>query len=222
MQDHLTRRAAPGGRPTREEAAERDQRILSTAATMFESRGFEGTSIDALAEAAGVGKPTVYARFRDKSELFASVFRVRVETILGPVAAEATAAMRSTERADLARSLRTIGTLLLQRSLLPEAIALNRVIVAEAARFPEIARLTHQEGWLRCVAIVVDLLRSYERAGEIDLGADADETADLFLSLVLGRKQRSVMLGIAAPDDNYIAQRVSRSVDVFLNGIRRK
>ena len=219
VQANPTRRAASGGRPTRNEAVERDRRILTIAASMFERRGFEGTTIDALAEAAGVGKPTLYARFRDKSELFASVFRMRVETVLAPVTAEANVAVMRHERADLPRVLRTIGTLLLERSLLPDSIALNRVIVAEAERFPELARLAHTEGWLRCISLVAELLQSYAQAGAIDVGPSAEETADLFLSLVLGRKQRSVMLGVAAPDREAIDRWVSRSVDIFLNGV---
>ena len=213
------RRAASGGRPTREEAVERDRRILAIAASLFEQRGFEGTTIDALAEAAGVGKPTLYARFRDKGELFAAVFRMRVETVLAPVAAEADAAAERHEQTDLPRVLRTIGVLLLERSLSPDSIALNRVIVAEAQRFPELAQLAHAEGWLRCNGLVAELLRSYAQAGAIEISPDAEQTAELFLCLVLGRKQRSVMLGLDAPDRESIDRWVHRSVDVFLNGV---
>ena len=212
-------RAASGGRPTREEAAGRDRRVLATAAAMFEQRGYEGTTIDALAEAAGVGKPTLYTRFGDKSGLFAAVFRLRVEAVLAPVVVEATAAAEAHDRADLPHVLRTIGMLLLQRSLLPDTVALSRIIVAEAGRFPELARLSHNEGWLRCVNVMADLLHSYEAAGAITAGPDVEEAADLFLSLVMGRKQRSVMLGLPAPDTAAIAKRVARCVDIFLNGI---
>ncbi len=214
-----TSRAGSGGRPTREEAAGRDRRVLATAAAMFERRGYEGTTIDALAEAAGVGKPTLYARFGDKGGLFAAVFRMRVEAVLAPVAAEATAAAEAHEPADLPQVLRTIGILLLQRSLLPDTVALSRIIVAEAGRFPELARLSHAEGWLRCVGLVADLLRSYDDAGAIAAGPDVEEAADLFLSLIMGRKQRAVMLGLPAPDLAAITRRVTRCVDIFLNGI---
>ncbi len=212
-------RAGSGGRPTREEAAARDRRILDTAAAMFERRGYEGTTIDALAEAAGVGKPTLYARFGDKGGLFAAVFRMRVEAVLAPVVAEATAAAEAHERADLPQVLRTIGILLLQRSLLPDTVALSRIIVAEAERFPELARLSHTEGWLRCVGTIADLLRSYDRAGAIAVQPDVEEAADLFLSLIMGRMQRAVMLGLPAPDMAAITRRVARCVDIFLNGV---
>lgn len=219
MQADPTRRPPSGGRPSREEAAGRDRRVLATAAAMFEQRGYEGTTIDALAEAAGVGKPTLYARFGDKGGLFAAVFRLRVEAVLAPVAAEASAAAALHDPADLPQALRTVGTLLLQRGLLPDTVALSRIIVGEAGRFPELARLSHAEGWLRCVGLVAGLLRSFEAVGAIAVGPDVEEAADLFLSLIMGRKQRAVMLGLPAPDAEAIVRRVARCVDIFLNGV---
>ena len=55
-----------GGRPSQGEAIKRDERLIAIAASMFMERGFEGTSIDAVAEAAGVGKATLYARYKGK------------------------------------------------------------------------------------------------------------------------------------------------------------
>ncbi len=69
--------ARRGGRPTREEAVRRDARLLDVATRLFMERGFDGTTIDAVAESAGVSKPTVYARYRDKRDLFAAVLRGR-------------------------------------------------------------------------------------------------------------------------------------------------
>ena len=48
-----------GGRPTRDAAIERDQRLIEVATRLFLERGFDATSIDAVAEAARVSKPTV-------------------------------------------------------------------------------------------------------------------------------------------------------------------
>jgi TetR/AcrR family transcriptional regulator, mexJK operon transcriptional repressor len=56
--------ARAGGRPTREEAKARAVRLLDVETRLFMERGFDGTSIDELAEAAGVSKPTVYVRYR--------------------------------------------------------------------------------------------------------------------------------------------------------------
>jgi AcrR family transcriptional regulator len=61
------------GRPPKELAGEVDARILDAARKLFLERGFEGASIDEIAEVARSGKPTIYAPFRDKRALFTEV-----------------------------------------------------------------------------------------------------------------------------------------------------
>src|SRR5262249_31690633 len=61
------------GGPPKELAGEVDERILNAARKIFVERGFEGASIDEIAEAARAGKPTIYARFGDKRALFTTV-----------------------------------------------------------------------------------------------------------------------------------------------------
>jgi AcrR family transcriptional regulator len=56
--------------PRRQEQAEQTrERVLDAAETLFERRGFDGASIAAIAEEAGVSQETVYARFRNKRTL---------------------------------------------------------------------------------------------------------------------------------------------------------
>ena len=52
---------------------------------MFMKHGFDGTSIDAVAEAASMSKRTVYARYRDKNELFSAVLRDLIDRWLVPI-----------------------------------------------------------------------------------------------------------------------------------------
>src|ERR1700740_3160919 len=61
------------GRPPKERAGEGEERILDAARKVFLARGFEGASIDEIAEAARSGKPTIYARFPGKEALFTAV-----------------------------------------------------------------------------------------------------------------------------------------------------
>ena len=50
----------------REQAEQTRQRVLDSAAVLFTERGYEGTSIAAIAADAGVSQETIYARFRNK------------------------------------------------------------------------------------------------------------------------------------------------------------
>jgi AcrR family transcriptional regulator len=51
-------------------AAERRQQLVDTALDLFAARGMHGTSMDDIAEAAGVTKPVLYQHFRSKRALF--------------------------------------------------------------------------------------------------------------------------------------------------------
>ena len=55
---------------TRTGGEERKKQLLAHAVSLFGQRGFEGTSLDAVAEAAGVRKQTLLYYFPGKDELF--------------------------------------------------------------------------------------------------------------------------------------------------------
>lgn len=61
----------------RADAARNRQRVLSAAARLFAERGVDHVSMDAVAEAAGVGKGTVFRRFGDKAGLAAALLDER-------------------------------------------------------------------------------------------------------------------------------------------------
>src|ERR1700757_3146226 len=77
------------GRPPKKLAGAVEKRILDAARKVFLERGFEGASIDEIAAVARAGKPTIYARFRDKRALFAGVVTrdivARIEQFQGDV-----------------------------------------------------------------------------------------------------------------------------------------
>ena len=56
---------------------EKFEQILKGAMQEFLARGYAGTSMEKVAAAAGVSKPTVYSYFKDKEELF----QVLIETL---------------------------------------------------------------------------------------------------------------------------------------------
>src|SRR5260370_15672521 len=68
--DRAEVKRGPGGRPTREEAERRHRALLDAASQLFLENGLNGTSIEAIAEQAGVAQRFIYARYADKGELF--------------------------------------------------------------------------------------------------------------------------------------------------------
>ena len=205
-------RRGSGGRPSQDEALRRDARLVEIAAAMFMERGFEGTTIDAVAEAASVGKATLYARYRDKGELFGAVFRRQIDRWLAVSAPEAPAPGDRVDEVLLAMGRRMVAA-----ALTPEAVAINRIVMAQATRFPDLAALVHREGWQRSNASVAAVLAHFAADGQIAV-PDGDLAADLFVSLVIGRQARLAMLGIAT-DPEQADRRIRAAVDLFVRGM---
>src|ERR1700681_1314312 len=121
------------GRPPKELAGEVDARILDAARKIFLERGFEGASIDEIAQVARSGKPTIYARFRDKRALFTEVVTRDILSRITEFKSEVPTGATIEER------LTSAASTLLHWGLDSERIALMRLAVAEARRFPDLA-----------------------------------------------------------------------------------
>src|SRR5215211_2072747 len=90
-------RTATATRGGRERAAHlgpqrRRPLVLDAAFELFMERGYERTSMEAIAAAAGVTKPVVYACYASKGELFEALVRREEERVLGEIQDALTAA----------------------------------------------------------------------------------------------------------------------------------
>jgi TetR/AcrR family transcriptional repressor of mexJK operon len=216
----LERTIRRGGRPTREEAEARDVRLLDVATRLFMERGFDGTSIDAVAEAAGVSKPTVYARYQDKRDLFVAVLRGRIQKWLAPLSAAAEAQAIEGCPKSIKTTLHELSRHMVAYTLAPEAGALQRILSAQAVQFPEVAKMANEEGWLRAVRGISSILRQSAARSQIKVD-DPELAADMFLNLVLGHSKRLALYGIAMEPETEERHRKA-AVDFFLNAIRVK
>ncbi len=204
--------AARGGRPTRAEAERRQAQLIEIASDMFMRLGFDGTSVDRVAEAAGMSKRTVYTRYRNKGELFSAVLRALIERWLAPI----TRFQFST--AGLEPMLVEIARHLLASALAPQAVSVYRILVSEAERRPEFGRLAHSEGRQAGIRAIAAALRRHQSELRVK---DLEGAAEQFMSLVIDSSLRRAALAIGS-DDTDIDGRVRAAVDLFLNGVRQK
>jgi AcrR family transcriptional regulator len=209
----------PRSGPTREDAEARDVRLLDVATHLFMERGFDGTSIDAVAEAAGLSKPTAYARYHDKRDLFVAVLRGWIRRWLAPVSAAAEAQAIEGCAKNIRTILHELSRHMIAYTLAPEAGACQRILSAQAVQFPELA-IANEEGWLRAVRGVASILRQSAARGHIKVD-DPELAADMFLNLVLGHPKRLAFYSIATDPETAERHRKA-AVDFFLSGIRSK
>src|SRR5271170_1612089 len=117
--------AAPrrGGRPSRLQAEQKRGLIIDVATALFLDQGYGATSIEAVAQRAGISKRTFYARFRDKPDLFSAV----IHQIIGHLRpADMTPLFKG---ASFEEILHRLAVLALGAALSPQAIALQRVML---------------------------------------------------------------------------------------------
>src|SRR5262249_46285299 len=120
--------------------------ILKTAAALFLERGYGGTSMDLIAAEARVARPTIYNQFDSKEALFRAIFSALADEAMMPLAVAARKG--ASVRAALLRLARSS----VARALRPSRLALHRLVVAEAARFPELGRAVYDAGPARVSA----------------------------------------------------------------------
>ncbi|MBV8456343.1 MAG: TetR/AcrR family transcriptional regulator [Acetobacteraceae bacterium] len=206
------------GRPPRELAALIENRILDAAAKVFLERGFEAASMDEIADVARAGKPTIYARFPGKEALFGAVMAHRLRQKLE----ESVVASGST----LEERLATIATALLHKVLDPEWVALLRWTIAEARRFPDLARsvnrMARERGTEAIAGILAELAGSDPSLPLPAFAADKiNATTQRFVHLVvLPMLIRALFGEDLAVLHAEIGPHVSQAVSFFLAGCR--
>jgi len=84
-----TPRRAPVGPRRRISAEERRELILDSALEVFAQRGYHGSSIDEIAQTAGVSKALIYEHFPSKLDLHISLLEKHIEEIFERLATAA-------------------------------------------------------------------------------------------------------------------------------------
>jgi TetR/AcrR family transcriptional repressor of mexJK operon len=189
-------------------------RILEAATELFLTEGYGSTSIEAVAGLAGVSKRTFYHRFDDKAALFAAVVHRIIEQL------RPAPGVPLIHGATLDDVLRRLAGLILRAALSPQALALHRLVTAESARFPELARAVSDEGATQEAKTVIgDLLLRELRVPRLRAKARAF-AADQFLIMVVALPQRRAM-GFGGPmTPKELDSWAENVVNLFLNGCR--
>jgi TetR/AcrR family transcriptional regulator, mexJK operon transcriptional repressor len=202
-----------GGRPTAEAAAQLETTILDAATAAFLADGYAATTIEAIARASQVAKRTIYARWSGKPALFRAV--------LGRLMAKwLSAAGDWPNTEDLETALNEAAANVLAVALTSEAVALNRLLIAESGRFPELPLMMQQTGASEGTARIAALLDRAVAHGILPK-QDTLFAAEQFLHLVVAGPQRRA-LGLGRPLDEQQTQAWRKAtVALFLSGIRR-
>ncbi|WP_066951318.1 TetR/AcrR family transcriptional regulator [Streptomyces lushanensis] len=157
------------------------QKLYEAAVTLIAEQGFSATTVDEIAERAGVAKGTVYYNFRNKTELFEELLRHGVGLLTSSLrtAAETTAQHGGTKVAALDAMIRA-GLVFIDRHP-----AFTQLYVAELWRTNRAWRPTLSAVRQEAVAVVETVLREAVERGELSEGTDIPLTAPALVGMVL-------------------------------------
>lgn len=189
----------------------KDQRrdsILAVASEVFAEEGFQAASMSSIAARLGGSKGTLYNYFNSKEALFEAYIRESC----GRVGAEILDFVDDQPVRDV---LRRFGEKFLDRIYSDWAVRTFQIVVAEARRTPELAKIFFNSGPM----VGHDRLSAYFKAaqdrGEID-PEDCGEAAWQFLGLCRIHHLEVTLGVLEKPSAEAIARQVAWAVEMFM------
>jgi AcrR family transcriptional regulator len=180
---------------------ERRDRIVQAAKWVMLEKGLEASSMEDVAARAGTTKPTVYAHFKSKDELFSAVVEMIEGLFLGKLRSPEVYADEPVEA--VALFCGRFVELVCWR----DAVGYQRVTLAAAARSPAIARAVYDTLYADACRSLAAYLRTRK------LTRSPEQHAELLLSATTGGPVIRHLCGVDdpcadLPDDEIVGTRV--------------
>jgi AcrR family transcriptional regulator len=204
------------GRPQTRPDAETRQLIVEAARAEFQARGYAATTMEAVARRTGVSTKTLYRLVPTKSDLFEDVVSDRIGIFM--LALDDLSLSGLDIEAAVERVLVAYGTLTLNANV----IAINRLVIGESERFPEIATTFYEHAILLTGRAMEAWLRRQCDHGLIELD-DPHTATEMLRGMMIMDPQRAAILGQrAAPGIDEIAARAKLCAKLFVQGCRAR
>ncbi len=176
----MERSSTPSGGSTRREATR--QKLYEAAVTLIAEQGFSATTVDEIAERAGVAKGTVYYNFASKSVLFEELLRHGVGLLTASLrdGGRADRPGRGGTKVDALDAMIRAGLVFIDRYP-----AFTQLYVAELWRTNRAWQSTLMVVRQQAVAVVEDVLREAVASGELSDEIDIPLTAAALVGMVL-------------------------------------
>lgn len=201
---------ARAGTPGRPKDQEKRAALVEAAGQLFCRHGFDAVSLEAVAQAAGVSKLTIYSHFGDKDGLFTAAVEARCAAQLPHGLFELPPDL------PVAEALRQIGLGFVELVHSDDAVQLMRMMAAQAGQSTRLAQLYYQAGPERALDEMEGFLALAHARGELAID-DPRLAAGQFFVLLKGLQHFRHLLGLEPPPDTAARRsHVDRCVALFL------
>ncbi|SFC91615.1 transcriptional regulator, TetR family [Tropicimonas isoalkanivorans] len=181
--------------------------VLKGAREVFLKFGFEGASVDAIAEEAKVSKATLYAHFPSKDKLFLSVLQAECDSLSMEIC-------RPLSSQNDARSvLEELSQRMIGLVMDDDYIRLLRVCIGAASVLPEAGEIYMGSGPTRAIRTVAQILERLHEAKSQNV-QDIQGAASQFIHLSIAGVIMPRLLAVDQPVD--ASEHSKRAADAFL------
>jgi TetR/AcrR family transcriptional regulator, mexJK operon transcriptional repressor len=182
--------------------------ILEAAARLFIENGFERTSMDAIARAAGVSKATLYSHFAGKDAIMIAGLHAKCERMIGaPVPAGSTPH-------EIRAALTTLATDFWNEITDETGAGIHRLVMMEGERHPALAKMFYEHAIMFTCDRLEHWFLAQHEAGNLCV-PNAKRIAHLFLSAVKGLNLMRLQIHIpVTPED--VRVEIASAVDMIM------
>lgn len=200
------------GRPQLRSDEETRALIYDAARREFSARGFAAASIADVACRAGVSTKTLYRLVPTKLALFEGTVTDRMDRFISAVN------LGACDGRDIATALERALLACAELILDVEVIALQRIILADSDKFPDIAEMFYEKAMQRTLGALAAWLGVQQRRGRITVD-DTQAAAGMLLGMLVFQPQRDVMYGHRPPLSRaQVEARAKACAALFLSG----
>ena len=171
---------------------------MEAARSLLAEKGFAGTTVEAIASRAGVGKATIYRRWPTREALLLAVTTADLPDIPTP------------DTGDLRQDLRLIFTTLAEQIRVAGPASYLGDLIGESTRNPAM-RKDFQAMIQQRRSLCADVVAQARKRGEVRKSIDPDLVLDLISGSIFYRKLFS--------DEEADASYVEQAIDAVLDGI---
>lgn len=205
----------PAGRPRASEIEARTQNLIDTAATLFLKHGYSKVSLEMIAREAHVAVRTIYVKFGGKAGLFKVVLETNRDRLFGIHDMD-------TDTRPLKQVVGHFARHLLDMVMAPEAVRIQRMVVAEASSNPELAQAYFDAG----PKPTREMLARFFARPDIRAQIRADVAPDLvpvhLLNCVMGDQITRYLFEPVAEPREEVLRSLDQRLALFYRGVLRE
>lgn len=203
--------APPAGRGRTPASRARREAIIAAAKSVFFEDGYQLASMDRIAERAGTTKRTVYDHFGSKEGLFSAVIEFGCRLFVD--ALPKVESLPPEPRTGINAFLNHVAAVVAA----PDGIRFQRLVIAEAERYPEFGEVLYQTALVGAEAVLVRYLDGRVAAAQLAVH-DTRMTARLLMDLATNSVRLRGLLSLKNREDSKFTDAArAAAVDLFLD-----